>query len=97
MHSVVALTAHLAQQHTRYPGTWRIGLMATGLSGVAAMTPRNQWEDPVPYTGPAEYVDALTRTTAQMAEQASEVTGALTRRLLRGFGVESQYLPYTPT
>ena len=96
LHSVVAATGQVAEDHTGYQGLWRIGLLVTGLRGLVPTQAHSEagFQRFVPY--PAEdYVKVEQATTRQLVEQTPTVVERLVKGLLRGLGVDRRFLPYT--
>lgn len=95
MHGAIAVAGHVATEHTGYQGAWRVGALVTGLRGVVA----NQAHSHVGYSRflpyPADdYVATVSTTTREMVAEAPVVVERLAKRLLRGLGLDSRFLPY---
>lgn len=96
MHGAVAVTGHLATEHTGYQGAWRLGVMVTKLRGLVPSQAHSQvgFQRFLPYPS-EEYVVTAQSTTREIAEETSAVVERLAKGLLRGLGIDRRFLPYS--
>lgn len=96
VHGAVVVAGHLAAEHTGYQGPWRAGVLVTKLRGLLPSQAHSDLGFQRFSSYPAEDYEAVTTTTTlELVEHPPAVVERLTRRLLRGLGVEGRFLPYT--
>ncbi len=94
-HSVAEITGHLSRFRFDYGGPWRLGVRVDGIGRVPATAAMGDRSGRA-YTGypRAEFLGTVTATAGELSGQTPKVVAALLEPLLRGLGVERQYLPY---